>query len=371
MCCDSHALDVNGSFLFNSGTLELTGGSVTGLDQLTVPTNGTLRAVGDYSNLPVTATGGSTIVATGDLMLGDSSDPRGFYSNGDVEANDNALTLSDANDAVFDSGASVTLGDAGTGALSASGGLTLDFGGNITGFGAVDTPNDPATPMINNGNITGNSLAEPITLTGYVKGVGTCDNCNITGTDAPGFSPATVNRGSVSYNGTLEIEIGGTSAGDFDQLNHILGAGIADLGGTLDLDLINGFIPSDGDMFEIVTATDVQNMFAVENFPTLAGLDWNISYGATNVVLAVVSAGGILGDFDGDGDVDGADFLEWQRTDGTVTGLTDWQTNYGRVVPPLAASSVVPEPSSTMLLLSLLASVFACDWSKMKGPTRL
>ena len=34
------------------------------------------------------------------------------------------------------------------------------------------------------------------------------------------------------------------------------------------------------------------------------------------------------GDFDGDNDVDGADFLLWQR-DTAVGSLTDWQTNYG------------------------------------------
>ena len=50
-----------------------------------------------------------------------------------------------------------------------------------------------------------------------------------------------------------------------------------------------------------------------------------------------------------DGDVDGADFLEWQRTDQTPGGLTDWQAGYPS---SLAVNvSAVPEPSSCLLLL--------------------
>ncbi|TWU28359.1 hypothetical protein [Bythopirellula polymerisocia] len=57
---------------------------------------------------------------------------------------------------------------------------------------------------------------------------------------------------------------------------------------------------------------------------------------------------GIAGDFDGDGDVDGHDFLVWQRNP-AVGDLSDWQTNYG--APPLAAATSVPEPATWMLLL--------------------
>ncbi|MEM8947389.1 MAG: PEP-CTERM sorting domain-containing protein, partial [Planctomycetota bacterium] len=56
---------------------------------------------------------------------------------------------------------------------------------------------------------------------------------------------------------------------------------------------------------------------------------------------------GVAGDADGDGDVDGADFLLLQRTN--PAGIADWQANYG----PGTSSSIaaVPEPS-TLLLLS-------------------
>jgi hypothetical protein len=54
------------------------------------------------------------------------------------------------------------------------------------------------------------------------------------------------------------------------------------------------------------------------------------------------------GDFDFDGDVDGRDFLVWQRNT-NVGDLADWQNNYG--TGALTANSVaVPEPGSLILL---------------------
>ena len=68
---------------------------------------------------------------------------------------------------------------------------------------------------------------------------------------------------------------------------------------------------------------------------------------------AIIGAPVLAGDFDGDGDVDGADFLVWQRTDGTPAGLSDWQNSYGTGVGSLAASSAaVPEPSTCLLCCS-------------------
>ncbi|MEM8946822.1 MAG: dockerin type I repeat-containing protein [Planctomycetota bacterium] len=64
--------------------------------------------------------------------------------------------------------------------------------------------------------------------------------------------------------------------------------------------------------------------------------------------------GSTPGDFDADGDVDGADFLEWQRSDGTASGLTDWQENYGSGVASLSASSAaVPEPTAFVLCVGI------------------
>ena len=53
-----------------------------------------------------------------------------------------------------------------------------------------------------------------------------------------------------SSSGTLNIELGGTGAGQFDQLNV---SGAATLDGTLHVGFINGFIPAAGDSFRVLT----------------------------------------------------------------------------------------------------------------------
>jgi hypothetical protein len=70
----------------------------------------------------------------------------------------------------------------------------------------------------------------------------------------------------------------------------------------------------------------------------------------------------MLGDFDLDGDVDGRDFLMWQRGESPIQwgpgDLADWQTNYG-FSSLTVASTAVPEPGSLVLLGTLLVVITA------------
>jgi hypothetical protein len=63
------------------------------------------------------------------------------------------------------------------------------------------------------------------------------------------------------------------------------------------------------------------------------------------------------GDFDNDGDVDGRDFLRWQRkqspNNGSAQDLQAWQTNYG-YNGSLVATQAVPEPASLVMLLGAI-----------------
>lgn len=61
------------------------------------------------------------------------------------------------------------------------------------------------------------------------------------------------------------------------------------------------------------------------------------------------------GDYDFDGDVDGADFLSWQRNPG-VGNLSDWQTNYGNITGNLANLAAIPEPSTLLLIVMVVAT---------------
>ncbi len=71
------------------------------------------------------------------------------------------------------------------------------------------------------------------------------------------------------------------------------------------------------------------------------------------------------GDYDGDFDVDGADFTTWQRGE-SPNALADgdfssWKSNYGTTYPPLASSSLaaIPEPATALLFATACVLAFA------------
>jgi len=79
--------------------------------------------------------------------------------------------------------------------------------------------------------------------------------------------------------------------------------------------------------------------------------------------LQVVSPG----DFDNSGQIDGADFLQWQKGDShhalSAADLADWAANYGAAAALSAPATAVPEPSTGLLLVfSMLA---ACRQSRL------
>lgn len=69
----------------------------------------------------------------------------------------------------------------------------------------------------------------------------------------------------------------------------------------------------------------------------------------------------IFGDFEHDGDVDGQDFLDWQRGFGgeyDLDDLSDWVSNYGAVAGLSSGSViVVPEPGAFALFTALFAGM--------------
>lgn len=62
------------------------------------------------------------------------------------------------------------------------------------------------------------------------------------------------------------------------------------------------------------------------------------------------------GDFDGDGDVDGHDFLVWQRNP-SVGNLADWLIEYGNA--SMTSASAVPEPGFAFPVICLLLSLLS------------
>ncbi|TWU26017.1 metallophosphoesterase [Bythopirellula polymerisocia] len=75
----------------------------------------------------------------------------------------------------------------------------------------------------------------------------------------------------------------------------------------------------------------------------------------------------IAGDFDEDGDVDGNDFLVWQRggspNELSAEDLLAWDTNYGLAASLLATGTTMVPESSTLLMLAGFASLMGV-WSR-------
>jgi T5SS/PEP-CTERM-associated repeat protein len=187
-------------------------------------------------------------------------------------------------------------------------------------------------------------------------------NLELGGTLAPGDSPGMTSISgdyTQGAGGVLEIEIAGiTAASQFDLLSI---GGAAELAGTLAVSLLEGFMPSSGDVFEIVTAVGgISGTFANTFLPALSGdLTWQVDY-SSNVVLLTVEMSGLPGDFNGDGQVDAADYVVWRVGLGTIYTQADydiWLAHFGESSGGSAsgaassARAAVPEPNSLVALL--------------------
>ncbi len=95
--------------------------------------------------------------------------------------------------------------------------------------------------------------------------------------------------------------------------------------------------------------TDIQNWISSDTIVAEGGAGTVLISPLDGIDMAngVVLTSALEGDFDVDGDVDGNDFLLWQR-DISVGSLSNWETNFG-VTTGAAFTSAVPEPSTMVL----------------------
>ena len=85
------------------------------------------------------------------------------------------------------------------------------------------------------------------------------------------------------------MELGGTAPGSgYDQLQS---SGALAFDGTLQVSLINGFIPAAGQSFNLFDWSTTSGTFDTLQLPTLAGLSWNTSQLYTTGTLKVGNAG--------------------------------------------------------------------------------
>ncbi len=174
------------------------------------------------------------------------------------------------------------------GSLNWTGG-TLSITGNLS-IGPT-TSNLLTVPEL--GKLTGTgTVAGAVDAAGTITIPGSVTNAGIV---APGNSPGTM---TISGNytqldtGILEIELGGLTAGTlYDQL---VVSGNAALNGSLVVSLLDGFTLEDGQIFTILTASNITGQFAGLNdraiVDTFGGFDLVVNYSATSVQLSAISA---------------------------------------------------------------------------------
>jgi T5SS/PEP-CTERM-associated repeat protein len=195
---------------------------------------------------------------------------------------------------------------------------------------------------------------------------------------------------------TLAMELGGTLASV--QHDYLAIEGFTYLDGSLDLTLVNGFVPTAGHTLTIVDSLGplsgaFNNVAPGQRLTTLDGFgSFQVDYGAgspfetNNVVLSDFQANDTA-DFDGDGDVDSDDLVKWQagfgssgngnyrsgdrNRDGNTDGrdFLDWQRGRDDVASaPAAAGSIgaVPEPA-TLMLAGVAAIGLAVSARRSKG----
>ena len=352
---------------------------------------GLVRGSGTIDNTLVNSTGGEVRVAAGQRMhltnLGDQ------FSEGRIDVVGNATQAAEIE---FDG---ELTNNKITGNIAASH-ATLRFNGGLTNHGDVrvsfgtsnvfgDIDNSEGTIIVSgtsnvtfyddflNNGIVKVSKGSTAVYFGSVTGG---DDFTGSGTNffegnlSPGNSPAGIRFGGDVVLGTGSvtlIELAGTDAGEYDQL---LIAGNLEVGGQLQVDLLDGFAPEAGDLFDILDFATLSGSFAAMNLPGLGGgLAWDTSQLSVDGTLC---AGACIvpgsGDYNGNGVVDAADYTLWRdtlgsqldlRADGNGDGTVDeadyvfWNDRFGNVIGT-GSEGAVPEPTSALLFTTSLVGLF-------------
>jgi hypothetical protein len=185
----------------------------------------------------------------------------------------------------------------------------------------------------------------------------------------PAIGSTTISGNYVQQLGaTLVSEIGGpVPITGFDFVDV---AGSAQLGGLLEVRLLNGYIPNPTATFTIlnagggitggfslfgngqrVTTADGVGSFLVNYGPSS-------SYDANKVVLSAFQLLQKPGDFDLDNDVDGVDFLRWQRGQSpnplSPSDLALWKANFATAE---SAALSIAEPAAHALFISAVLAI--------------
>ncbi|MGB0579458.1 MAG: hypothetical protein ACPGVU_07130 [Limisphaerales bacterium] len=206
-------------------------------------------------------------------------------------------------DTILDgSGTGIAFHNFGTFKKTAGTGESRLFGVAFTNSGTIHSDSGVLRFNVPFRQVTGSVLLssgslhwdQPLILDGGgLIGSGTLvgDVVNNAGTIRPG-APLGVISITGSYqqaaNGTLAIDVGGTTAGT--QFDRVQITGTATLAGALSSTLANGFTPTLSDTFEVITASSVTGAFTSLSGSFGEGLIPVATYGAGTVTIGIVNA---------------------------------------------------------------------------------
>ncbi len=263
----------NGTFL-NNGIVEavasaLTVNSSVSNNSAGVLTGGTWRVLADTG--PATLNLSSNVITNNATILLSGTNAT-FPQLAGLAVNQNRLTIQ--NGAALTVTAAIT--NSGSVNIGANSHLTMNGDYTHSGSNAVTTINGSIS--FNTGSL--NLASGTLNGSGEIAG-GLSNGGHVSPGNSPALLTATGNYVQLA-SGALDIEIGGPTVGtQYDQLHT---NGTAQLGGTLNVTLINGFTPTQDNSFVILLSDlGVSGNFATTNLPS--GL--HVVYDANDVRLVV------------------------------------------------------------------------------------
>jgi probable HAF family extracellular repeat protein len=186
-------------------------------------------------------------------------------------------------------------------------------------------------------------------LGGFSRGFSVNNSDHVTGSsvvDANGNEHA-----FLWHDGTLDDlgVIGGavTSHGlDINNLGDVVGTLVFDLNNG---ELNHGFLYRDGMMIDVNTLLPPGSGWVLRDAQAINDVGQIVGFGIINGQRHAYLL--FPGDFNGNGKVDGADYVVWRKNDGTQIGYNTWRTNFGRTTASGSSfNAAIPEPSTLALL---------------------
>lgn len=245
---------ISGKTIYNPITANWVSGNITLADGAIFQNNGTFNA---KATTTMTETAAESFINNGSFVKMTEATTTTmnipFTNNGTVETVAGTLVFLKG----MDNGENAVI-DLGGGTLDPGTTLNLASGDSLVGSGTL------AADLVNAGTVSPGNSAGSVTIQGdYTQ----------------------------ESSGVLEIQLGGTTAGtQYDQLTV---TGTATLAGTLNVSLIDGFIPQVGDSFTILPYGTRSGSFFSLSRPE--SYRWGIDYGYSGLTLTVLEGGSISG----------------------------------------------------------------------------